>query len=92
MPDPASASTEHVLTIDERHESGGLYLGEDATGQSISLSISTTTPALLHLIDANGDVLQESSVVAGGDHHKPGAEHGGSLSHADHAAAGDGGG
>lgn len=65
MPDPASASTEHVLTIDERHESGGLYLGEDATGQSISLSISTTTPALLHLIDANGDVLQESSVVAG---------------------------
>ena len=65
MPDPASASTEHVLTIDERQGSGGLYFGEDATDQSISLSISTMTPALLELIDANGAVLQESLVVAG---------------------------
>ena len=65
MPDPASAANEHVLHIDERQDSGGLYLGEDVTGQSVSLSISTETPAQLHLIDADGEVLQESSVVAG---------------------------
>ena len=65
MPDPNSASTEHVISISPMQRSAELFLGDDATGQSVSLSVTTDTPAQLQLIDANGDVLQDSSVIEG---------------------------
>ncbi len=64
-PDPMSASTEHTLSIGAGHPSGELYLGDDLTGQSVSLSISADAPALLQLIDADGEVLQESTLISG---------------------------
>ena len=64
-PDPNSASTEHVVAVPYGHRSGQLVLGDDATGQSVSLSITTETPAALQLIDASGAVLQESRIISG---------------------------
>ena len=64
-PDPESAATEHVVTVPFGHGSAQLVLGDEATGQSASLSISTETPAVFQLIDASGVVLQESRVIAG---------------------------
>lgn len=64
-PNPATASTEHVVTVDSSPGSGELFIGDDATGQTVSLSISTMTPATLTLFDADGAVLQESDVIAG---------------------------
>ncbi|MYD73383.1 MAG: hypothetical protein F4Y11_03770, partial [Chloroflexi bacterium] len=64
-PDPDSAATEHVVTVPFGHHSGQLVLGDDATGQSASLSISTETPAVFQLIDASGVVLQESRIISG---------------------------
>ena len=64
-PDPESASTEHVVSVGALQRSAELSIGDDATGQSVSLSVSTDRPATLQLIDANGDILQESSIVAG---------------------------
>ena len=64
-PDPASASAEHLLIVDSSQQSTELFLGDDATGQTVSLSISTNAPALLQLIDADGQVLQDSTLIAG---------------------------
>ncbi|MXX49050.1 MAG: hypothetical protein F4Z38_12250 [Chloroflexi bacterium] len=64
-PDPDSAATEHVVTVPFGHHSAQLVLGDDATGQSASLSISTETPAVFQLIDASGVVLQESRIISG---------------------------
>ena len=64
-PDPNSAATEHVVTVPFGHRSAQLVLGEEATGQSASLSIATETPAVFQLIDASGVVLQESRVISG---------------------------
>ncbi len=63
--DPASASTEHVVRVEPGQRAAELSLSDEASGESVSLSILTETPAKLQLIDANGDVLQESSVIAG---------------------------
>jgi hypothetical protein len=64
-PDPDSASTEHVVSIGRGQRSAQLILGDDLSGQSVSLSVSTDTPAALQLIDANGNVLQDSSIISG---------------------------
>ena len=64
-PSPESASTDHVVRIGPSQAAAQLILGDDVTGQSVSLSISTDTPAALQLIDGNGDVLQESSIISG---------------------------
>ena len=65
MADQDTASTEQVLSVGSMQRSAELFLGEDATGQTVSLSISTNTPAVLQLIDADGQVLQDSTVIAG---------------------------
>ncbi len=64
-PSPESASTDHVVRIGPSQAAAQLILGDDVTGQSVSLSISTDTPAALQLIDANGEVLQESNIISG---------------------------
>lgn len=63
--DPNSASMEHTLSIGPLQHSTSLYIGDELTGETISLSISATEPALLQLIDANGEVLQDSNLIAG---------------------------
>lgn len=63
--DPNSASTEHTLSIGALQHSTSLYIADELTGETISLSISATEPALLQLIDANGEVLQDSNLIAG---------------------------
>ncbi len=65
MADQDTASTEQVLIVGSTQRSAELFLGDDATGQTVSLSISTNTPAILQLIDADGQVLQDSTVIAG---------------------------
>ena len=65
MADPATASTEQVLSVGSMQRSAELFLDDDASGQTVSLSISTNTPAVLQLIDADGQVLQDSSLIAG---------------------------
>lgn len=64
-PDPESASTEHVVSVPFGHGSAQLVLGEESSGQSVSLSISTDTAASFQLIDAEGAVLQESRIISG---------------------------
>ena len=64
-PDPTSASPEHLLIVDSTQQSTELFLGDDATGQTVSLSITTNAPALLQLIDADSQVLQDSMLIAG---------------------------
>ena len=63
--DPASASTEHTVSVAPLQHSTSLYIGEESTGETVSLSISATQPAVLQLIDANGEVLQDSNLIAG---------------------------
>ncbi len=63
--DPNSASMEHTLSIGPLQHSTSLYIGDELTGETISLSISATEPALLQLIDANGEVLQDSNLIEG---------------------------
>ena len=64
-PNPDSASTEHVVSVGAMDLSNELLIDDSLTGQTVSLSISTDTPAMLQLIDINGDVLQDSNVIAG---------------------------
>lgn len=63
--DPSSASMEHTLSIGPLQRSTSLYIADEATGETISMSIAATEPALLQLIDANGEVLQDSNLIAG---------------------------
>ena len=63
--DPGTASMEHTLSIGPLQHSTSLYIAEEATGETISLSVSATEPALLQLIDASGEVLQDSNLIAG---------------------------
>ncbi len=63
--DPGTASMEHTLSIGPLQHSTSLYIADEATGETISLSVSATEPALLQLIDANGEVLQDSNLIAG---------------------------
>ena len=62
---PDSASTEHVISAAPVHGAAQLVLADDAAGDSVSLSISSDVAATLQLIDANGDILQESRIIAG---------------------------
>lgn len=63
--DPSSAAMEHTLSIGPLQHSTSLYIADELTGETISLSISATEPALLQLIDANGEMLQDSNLIAG---------------------------
>lgn len=63
--DPATAATEHTVSVGPYQHSTSLYIAEELTGETISLSVAATEPALLQLTDASGAILQESNLIAG---------------------------
>lgn len=63
--DPESAATEHEFSIAVAQGSGELLAGDEITGESISLWISTDTRATLRVVDAEGKLLQLSSIIPG---------------------------
>ena len=63
--DPESAATEHEFSIAVASGSGELLAGDEITGESISLLISTDSRAMLRVVDAEGTLLQLSSIIPG---------------------------
>ena len=70
VPDPTTASNEHTVNIGAMQESVSLFLGDDATGQVVSLSVSSSSESALQVIDANGDTPARVDLGRRRDHHQ----------------------
>ena len=65
LPDPSSASTEHLVVVSMPMMMGELAVGDEATGETLVLSVGADVPGVLSLIDAEGKILQESNLAVG---------------------------
>jgi hypothetical protein len=65
LPDPSSASTEHLVVVSAPLMMGELAVGDEATGETLVLSVGADVPGVLSLIDAEGKILQESNLAVG---------------------------
>lgn len=64
-PDPSSSSTEHLVVVSAPVMIGELAVGDEATGETLVLSVGADVPGVLSLIDAEGKILQESNLAVG---------------------------
>lgn len=65
LPNPSSAATEHLLVVSAPRLIGELALSDEATGETLVLSVGADVAGVLTLTDAEGKILQQSNLAVG---------------------------